>query len=139
MKVTQSCLTARDPLDCNPTRLLCMEFSSKNTGVSCHSLLWVSGAAGVRPNRDKVTQRERSLQGSSSSLGAAPGARCVPSGAAGTREEPAGSSSPPGCPRGPGMSLAFFCLTVVGLSINFWKYIVIRPPWKSPSLFWKCS
>ena len=33
------------------------------------------------------------------------------------------------------MSLSSFCLTVVGLSINSWKYIVIRPPWKNPSLF----
>ena len=42
---------------------------------------------GVRPNRDKVTGRERNLQGSSSSHGAAPGAQYVPAGAAGTRKE----------------------------------------------------
>ena len=56
------------------------------------------------PNRDKVTGRERNLQGSSSSHGAAPGAQYVPSGAAGMRKEPA---------RQP------LCLTVVGLSVNF--------------------
>ena len=33
--VTQSCLTLWDPMD--PTRLLCMGFSGKHTGVGCHS------------------------------------------------------------------------------------------------------
>ena len=84
----------------------------------------LSGAAGMRPVRDKVMGRERNLKGSSSSLGAAPGAQYVPSGADGTRKKPAGSRTtfPSRLSRGPGVSLSSFCLTVVGLSINFWKY-----------------
>ena len=103
----------------------------------------MSGAAGVRPARDKVMARERNLQDSSSSLGAAPGAQYVPSGVAGTRREPARQLFPSRLSRGqghgtrkesarqlfpsrlswgPGMSLSSFYLTVVGLSINFWKY-----------------
>ena len=38
--VTQLCLTLCDPMDCDPTRLLCPWNSlGKNTGVGCHSLL----------------------------------------------------------------------------------------------------
>ena len=38
--VTQSCPTLCDPMDCIPTRLLCLWASpGKNTGVGCHSLL----------------------------------------------------------------------------------------------------
>ena len=40
VKVTQSCKTLGDSMDCmQPARLLSMEFSSKNTGVVCHALL----------------------------------------------------------------------------------------------------
>ena len=63
---------------------------------------------------------------------------CTPLlGAAGKRKEPARQLFPLRLSQGPGMSLSSFCLTVVGLPINFWKlqYIVIRPRWKSPSLF----
>ena len=74
------------------------------------------------PVRDKVMGRERNLQGSSSSHGAAPGAQYVPSGAAGMRKEPARQPFPSRLSRGPSMSLSSFCLTVVGLSIKFWKY-----------------
>ena len=76
----------------------------------------------MRPNCDKVTGRERNLQGSSSLHGAAPGAQYVPSGAAGMRKEPARQLFPLRLSRRPGMSLSSFCLTVLGLSINFWKY-----------------
>ena len=89
----------------------------------------------MRPNRDKVTGRERNLQGSSSSHGAAPGAQYIPLGATGLRKETGKQLFPSRLSRGPSMSLSSLCLTVLGLSINFWKYIVIRPPWKSPSLF----
>ena len=82
----------------------------------------VSGAAGVRPNRDKVTGPERNLQGSSSSRGAALGAQYVPLGAAGTRKESARQLFPSRSFWGPSMSLSSFSLTVVGFSINFWKY-----------------
>ena len=75
----------------------------------------------MHPVRDKVIGQERNLQGSSSSHGAAPGAQCVPSGAAGTRKEPARQLFPSRLSQGPSMSLSSFCLTVVGLSINFWK------------------
>ena len=75
----------------------------------------------MHPVRDKVMGRERNLQGSSSSHGAAPGAQYVPSGAARTRKEPARQLFPSRLSWGPGMSLSSFCLTVVGLSVNFWK------------------
>ena len=42
--------------------------------------IYLLGAAGVCPNRDKVMGRERNLQGSSSLHGAAPGAQHVPLG-----------------------------------------------------------
>ena len=76
----------------------------------------------MRANRDKVTGRDRNLQGSSSSDGAAPGAQYVPSGATGMRKESARQLFPSRLSWGPGMPLSSFCLTVVGLSINFWKY-----------------
>ena len=39
-EVAQSCLTLRDPMDCNPSRLLRpWDFPSKSTGVGCHCLL----------------------------------------------------------------------------------------------------
>jgi len=39
--VTQLCQTLCDPMGCSPTRLLCpWNFPGKNTGVSCHLLLW---------------------------------------------------------------------------------------------------
>ena len=47
------------------------------------------GATGMHPGHDKVMGPERTLQGSSSSHGAAPGAQYVLSGAARTRKEPA--------------------------------------------------
>ena len=78
-------------------------------------------AAGVCSKCDKVMGRERNLQGSSSSHRSAPGAQYVPSGAAGMRKDSARQPSPQGCP-GPGMSPSSYYLTVVGLSINFWKY-----------------
>ena len=40
MKVTQSCPTLCNPMDCSPARLLCpWDFPGKNTGVGRHSLL----------------------------------------------------------------------------------------------------
>ena len=63
-----------------------------------------------------------------------PGTQYVPSGATRTRKESARQIFPARLSQGPGISLSSFCLTIVGLSINFWKYIVIRPRWKSPSL-----
>ena len=40
----------------------------------------------------------------------------------GTRKDPARQLFPSRLSPGPGMSLFSFCLTVAGLSINFWKY-----------------
>ena len=40
----------------------------------------------------------------------------------GMRNDPARQLFPSRLSRGPGMSLSSFCLTVAGLSINFWKY-----------------
>ena len=40
MKVTPSCPTLCDPVDCKPSRLLCpWDSPGKNTGVGCHALL----------------------------------------------------------------------------------------------------
>ena len=39
-EVTQSCPTLSDPMDLQPTRLLCpWDFPGKSTGVGCHCLL----------------------------------------------------------------------------------------------------
>ena len=41
MSVTLLCSTLCNPMNCSPVRLLCpWNFPGKNTGVSCHSLLW---------------------------------------------------------------------------------------------------
>ena len=82
----------------------------------------MSGAAGMHPVRDKVMGRERKLQGSSSSHGAALGAQYVPSGAAREREQSARQLFPLRLSRGPVCPFLLSVLTVVGLSINFWKY-----------------
>ena len=70
----------------------------------------------------KVMGQERNLQGSSSSHMAAPRAQYVPSGATRTRKEPGKQFFPSRLFRGPGVSLSSFFLTVIGLSVNFWKY-----------------
>ena len=60
--------------------------------------------------------QEMNLQGSSSPRGG-PGDKVT-----GLIKEPAGQLSPWRLSRGPGVSLSSFFLTVIGLSVNFWKY-----------------
>ena len=45
--VAQSCLTLCNPMDCSPSRLLCLWNSpGQNTGIGCHSLLQWKGTNG---------------------------------------------------------------------------------------------
>ena len=37
-KLLQLCLTLCDPMNCSPLKLLCLQDSLKNIGVSCHAL-----------------------------------------------------------------------------------------------------
>ena len=77
----------------------------------------------MRPVRDKVMGQERNLQGGSSSHGAAPGPNMSPAEPPGREtsevSEPASQLFPSRLSQGPGMSLSSFCLTVVGLCVNF--------------------
>ena len=100
------------------------------------------GSHWTHPVLDKVVEQERNLQGSSFSHGAALRAQYVPSGATrmrketarqlfpsrlswgqghDMRKESARQLFPSELSQGPSISLSSFCLTVVGLSINFWK------------------
>ena len=79
----------------------------------------VVGAAGMCPVRDKFMRRERNLQGSSSSHGAAPGAQYVPSGAAGMRKEPARQLSPSRLSRGPVCPFLPTVLLLLGFLLIF--------------------
>ena len=90
--------------------------------------VFLKGATGMCPIIDKATGRERTLQGSSWSHEVAPGTQYAPSGitgkypdydkVTGRERNLQSSSSPQGCPRG---LACLFPLTVVGLSIHFWK------------------
>ena len=71
------------------------------------------------PVHDKVMGRERNLQGSSSSHGAAPGAQCVPSGAAGTRKEPARQLFPSSLSQGPVCPFLPSVLLLLGFLLIF--------------------
>ena len=73
----------------------------------------------MHPVRDKVIGQERTLQGSSSSHGAAPGAQGALSGATGTRKDPAGSPSPRGCPGGPVCPFLPSVLLLLGFLLIF--------------------
>ena len=73
-----------------------------------HSISKMSGAVGTRPGHDKVMRQERNLQG---------------------------SSSPRGCPGDPVCPLSLSVLLLLCfLLILEMQYVVIRPPWNSPSL-----
>ena len=92
------------------------------------------------PNRDKVTGRERNLQGSSSSHGAAPGAQYVPSGAARMRKESARQFFPSRLCRGPGMSLSSSVLLLLGFLLIFRNIIYSnKSSLEKFKPFWKCS
>ena len=66
--------------------------------LSFFSFLFLLGAPGMHPVRDKVMGQERNLQGSSSSHGAAPGPSMSPQELPGRERNLQGSSSPRGCP-----------------------------------------
>ena len=56
-KSLQSCLTVR-PNGQQPTRLLCPQDSpGKNTGVSCHFLLWWTGLRKTKLSTEKKTRK----------------------------------------------------------------------------------
>ena len=91
------------------------------------------------PNRDKVTGRERKLQGSSSSHGSAPGSQYVPLGAAGMRKESARQLFPLRLSRGPGMSLSSLGRTIVVLLIFGNIIYSNKASLEKSKPFWKCS
>ena len=75
----------------------------------------------MHPVRDKVMGRGRNVQGSSSSHGAAPGGPICPLQSLRDEKGTCKAALPLEVVPEAGMSLSAFCLTVVGLSINFWK------------------
>ena len=99
--------------------------------------IYLLGADGACPNRDKVMGQERNLQGSSSSHGAAPGGPTCPLGELLGRERNLqGSSSPRGCPGGPVCPFPPSVVLLLGFLFIFGNIIYSnKPPWKSLSLF----
>ena len=94
----------------------------------------------MRPNHDKVTGRERNLQGSSSSHGAVPGPQYVPSGAAGTRKESASQLFPSRLSGGPVCPFLLSVLLLLGFLLIFGNIIYSnKASLEKFKPFWKCS